>query len=282
MELLHAFTVLITIFVGILGKVCAEADFTQWHPPGPGDSRGPCPALNSLANHGILPRNGRGMTIPILIKGISQGLNVGNDLTIPVGTVGLLASDSLLKLSFDLDDLSKHDELIEHDASLSREDIYFGDNTRFNSEIWQSVVDFFRHDERVNTTAAARARFNRVKVQSGRNPEFTYSAKNMIISYTETAQYLSVFGNPLTGNPRVDWVRTFFEEERLPYNEGWRPPKMTTNLATVTAMTLELILAGGEVLPEGLEVTENLVGKILAGKPIEGIIGNPPIINRIL
>jgi len=26
--------------------------------PGPGDSRGPCPALNLLANHGYLPRNG--------------------------------------------------------------------------------------------------------------------------------------------------------------------------------------------------------------------------------
>lgn len=26
--------------------------------PGPGDSRGPCPGLNLLANHGYLPRNG--------------------------------------------------------------------------------------------------------------------------------------------------------------------------------------------------------------------------------
>lgn len=31
--------------------------------PGPDDSRGPCPALNALANHGILPRNGRDINL---------------------------------------------------------------------------------------------------------------------------------------------------------------------------------------------------------------------------
>ncbi|KAI7650197.1 hypothetical protein KC319_g11107, partial [Hortaea werneckii] len=29
-----------------------------FQPPGPHDRRGPCPGLNSLANHGYLPRNG--------------------------------------------------------------------------------------------------------------------------------------------------------------------------------------------------------------------------------
>ena len=29
-----------------------------WRAPGPGDQRGPCPGLNTLANHGWLPRNG--------------------------------------------------------------------------------------------------------------------------------------------------------------------------------------------------------------------------------
>lgn len=29
-----------------------------WQAPGPDDLRGPCPALNSMANHGYIPRNG--------------------------------------------------------------------------------------------------------------------------------------------------------------------------------------------------------------------------------
>ena len=31
----------------------------EYHPPGPTDQRSPCPALNTLANHGLLPRDGK-------------------------------------------------------------------------------------------------------------------------------------------------------------------------------------------------------------------------------
>lgn len=168
--------------------------------------------MNSLANHGILHRDGRGMDLPTLMKGISEALNVGSDLTMPVGTVAILSSDNKLGLSFDLNDLSKHDELIEHDASLSRDDYYFGDNHSFNESVWQSVLDYFEDADIVSLKAAAKARYNRVKTQSEQNPEFTYSAKNMVISYTETAQYLSVFGDPITGRPPVEWVKIFFGE----------------------------------------------------------------------
>lgn len=63
----------------------------------------------------------------------------------------------------------------------------------------------------------------------------------------------------------------------MPYNEGWRPSTIPTTLASVVAITLELVVAGGEILPEGLKMTENTVGKVLAGKPIEGLIGNIPL-----
>jgi hypothetical protein len=169
--------------------------------------------LNSLANHGILPRNGRGMTLPILTKGIWEGLHVAPDMTIPVGTVAMLSSNNPLGLSFDLDDLDKHDQIIEHDGSLSRNDAFFGDNHSFNRTIWQEVLNYFENDETVSITAAAKARFNRIKQQSEANPDFTYTVKNLVISYTETAQYLSTFGGPVNANPPVEWVRVFFGEQ---------------------------------------------------------------------
>lgn len=51
---------------GLLGSVASSVDPNNYRPepgyefqaPGPGDSRGPCPGLNLLANHGYLPRNG--------------------------------------------------------------------------------------------------------------------------------------------------------------------------------------------------------------------------------
>ncbi|PGH16317.1 hypothetical protein AJ79_01859 [Helicocarpus griseus UAMH5409] len=269
----------LVVFAGYLGLVSCEVDYNQWHPPGLGDVRGPCPALNSLANHGILPHSGKGMTYPVLLKGILEGLNVGFDLTVFAGTGGMLSRENPLELTFDLDDLTNHDLLIEHDGSLSREDIFFGDNNSFNETIWQSVVDYFRDAQAVNLAAAAKARLNRIKVQSERNPEFTFSAKNMVISYTETAQYLSVFGDPIQGNPPVEWVKIFFEQERLPYNEGWRRPSIQTNAVTLVPLIARLMAAGGQILPEALTMAENALEKILTGEPIEALVGRLPLIN---
>ena len=51
---------------GLLGSVASSVDPDNYRPepgyefkpPGPKDSRGPCPALNLLANYGYLPRDG--------------------------------------------------------------------------------------------------------------------------------------------------------------------------------------------------------------------------------
>jgi hypothetical protein len=51
---------------GLLGSVASSISPDNYRPepgytfqaPGPGDSRGPCPGLNLLANYGYLPRDG--------------------------------------------------------------------------------------------------------------------------------------------------------------------------------------------------------------------------------
>ncbi|KAF5354419.1 hypothetical protein D9758_010764 [Tetrapyrgos nigripes] len=40
----------------------------QWKAPGPNDLRGPCPGLNTLANHGFLPRDGRNINMPVILE----------------------------------------------------------------------------------------------------------------------------------------------------------------------------------------------------------------------
>jgi hypothetical protein len=60
----------------------------------------------------------------------------------------------------------------------------------------------------------------------------------------------------------------------LPYSEGWRPRAIPTTLASLVAMEQVLIAAGGEELPEGLELTENALKKVLAGEPLEAVVGN--------
>ncbi|PGH07283.1 hypothetical protein GX51_01827 [Blastomyces parvus] len=268
------------VFVVSFSSVSAAAGYARWRPPGPGDVRGPCPALNSLANHGILPHNGKQMTYPTLLKGILEGLNVGFDLTLVAGTGGMIGAKNPLQLYFNLDDLANHDLFAEHDASLSRSDIFFGDNNSFNETIWQSVLEYFRHDETVSFKAAAEARLNRIKTERARNPDFTFNAKDVVISYTETAQYLSVFGDPVTGHPNVDWIRIFFEQERLPYDEGWKRPTIQTNAVTLAPLIAKLMVAGGQIVPEVAWMVENILLKILTGQPIEGLIGRLPLINK--
>lgn len=65
------------------------------------------------------------------------------------------------------------------------------------------------------------------------------------------------------------------EEERLPYNEGWRPPTESTTLSTLGAMVLQLIAANKDALPEGLEITTNTLKLAFGGyDPITGLLAH--------
>lgn len=43
--------------------------------PAPGDSRSPCPALNALANHALLPRTGKSIPLPLLASVVHSAYN---------------------------------------------------------------------------------------------------------------------------------------------------------------------------------------------------------------
>jgi hypothetical protein len=65
------------------------------------------------------------------------------------------------------------------------------------------------------------------------------------------------------------------EEERLPYDEGWRPPSTQTTLLTLGDMILALNAANGEVVPEGLEITTNTLKLAFGGyDPVTGLLAH--------
>ncbi|KIW04492.1 uncharacterized protein PV09_04249 [Verruconis gallopava] len=53
---------------------------------------------------------------------------------------------------------------------------------------------------------------------------YLYGIKEVILSYGESALFLNMLGKD--GAAPLEWVRILFEEERWPYKEGWRPPKI--------------------------------------------------------
>lgn len=142
--------------------LASSQSFTIWTPPGPDDLRSPCPGLNSLANHGFIPHDGKGLTIPILIKGLKDGLNVGADFSTVIGGAGLLSvPSSPLATSFTLKDIRKHNFPIEHDASLSRADFNLdnGDNWMFNQSIFDTVLAYYDGMTETSIAVASAAKY---------------------------------------------------------------------------------------------------------------------------
>jgi len=88
------------------------------------DSRAPCPGLNAMANHGILPRDGRNISMKVLRSALEDTFNFSPTLT-------RNTTDSLVRLygrdTIDLGDLCAHN-VVEHDASFIRHDAYFEPN----------------------------------------------------------------------------------------------------------------------------------------------------------
>ncbi|KAH0368592.1 Cloroperoxidase, partial [Aureobasidium melanogenum] len=245
----------------------ASSNYPAWHPPQSGEVRSPCPGLNTLANHDICPRSGKGYTIPILTECLKKGFNVGADFTLLIGTAGIGSNPNPLEsgLYFDLDMLDRHDFLIEHDASLSRADASTGNNYSFNQTIFDTVLAYYSGMNDTSIPVASKARFNRVKTEASRDPDFSYSPVQFILSYGETALYLSTMGDPTTGVAPLEYVRSLFEEEKLPYELGWQPPQETTSLASLAAMVVELNAASGEQVPEGIILGENSLKAVFIG-----------------
>lgn len=95
-----------------------------YHPPGPGDSRSACPMLNAMANHGILPHDGKNITFRDLNTKVRQTFNFAPSFCffVPKFSANFL-DRSYFSDTFNLEDLSLHsDKAIEHDASLTRQD----------------------------------------------------------------------------------------------------------------------------------------------------------------
>ena len=127
--------------------ICAtDAETYEFISPSATDRRSPCPMVNTLANHGYLSRDGLNISMSDLVTAFNLSVNLESAATQLVGAKALLTSTTGNASTFNLDDLDEHG-VIEHDGSLSRADIYFGDNHSFNATIWDSVAALFNETQ---------------------------------------------------------------------------------------------------------------------------------------
>jgi hypothetical protein len=170
--------------------------------------------LNALANHGFLPRDGLNIDQDQVVVAFNKSINFIADSLVGIVQTALTTSTTGNSSTFNLADTAEHD-VIEHDGSLSRNDIYFGDNLDFDPEIWATTVAYFT-DEVVSIEVAATARANRVTAAKVANPEFNLTDPLLQNSYFETSLYLVSLGDKVEGNAPTEWVKVLFGERGFP------------------------------------------------------------------
>lgn len=178
--------------------------------------------LNTLANHGYVARNGMNISLADMQAGFEASINLEPEFSVGPFGVGVTASTTGRNDTLNLHDLLKHN-LIEHDASLSRKDAYFGDALNFDPEVWAGTSAVWRDTNAttISIEAAAKGRLARIAKDKVENPEYNLTSAGEAAGLGETALFVAVFGDKVDGNARVDWVDIFFRESRLPFAEGW-------------------------------------------------------------
>ncbi|KAI1172244.1 Chloroperoxidase [Nemania sp. FL0916] len=177
----------------VLGSACPYGTFK---PEAPGDTRGVCPMLNTLANHGFLPRNGRNINENQTVEALNKALNLDMDFGRFLFTAGRLSNPLPNATWFNLDHLDRHD-LFEHDGSLSRQDAYFGQWSRFNKTVWNWTTQYYTGDV-LDVQMVANSRAQRQMRSNLTNPKYQLSEVGYLFSVAENAAILSILGDKVT------------------------------------------------------------------------------------
>lgn len=165
--------------------------------------------INSLANHGFLPHDGRNVTLAQLQTALLDAVNLDPAATAVVGGLALTGTTTGRADTFHLSDLNQH-HVLEHDGSLSRPDRAAGDARAFDPAVWAGTLPHLAGAAAISVVAAARARAYAIRRSAASNPAFNMTADDQKNSLVESALYLSVFGNPVDGNAVTKHVRVLF------------------------------------------------------------------------
>lgn len=169
--------------------------------------RAPCPGLNSLANQGYLPRDGKNITLPRLEAALMEALHMS-------GTIAHALANSMQPLlradgTFDLVDARQHN-LVEHDRSLTRLDFRQGDNYTLQPQMLQAMLDDAEGGDLTLKTMAKTyiRRREEHKKSGGDSLGLSMWFKDMLI-------VVGFINSEATGHPTPEHTRLFYTEERF-------------------------------------------------------------------
>ncbi|KAI0548243.1 Chloroperoxidase [Xylaria curta] len=209
-------------FIPVLafGLALGQGQDHAWAPGGSNDFRGPCPMMNTLANHGYIPRDGRNITRENAVKGLADGLNFNPTLSNIMFDQAIIANPEPNATYFTLDQLNKHN-LLEHDASLSRTDAYFGNNHVFNETVFNETMRYWIGPV-IDANMIANSKVARQLSSKAFNPTYRFTALTEEFSLGEVVAPVIAFGDTDAVTVNKTLVEYFFKNERLPFELGWK------------------------------------------------------------
>lgn len=202
--------------------------------------RSPCPALNSLANHGFLPRDGKNVSQEMIRSAIMLVFAI--DPLLATVTGQLLER---LPPQFTLADLSTHD-FLERDASLVHDDAFFQKdpilvNLTLAAQLLERATGDGPADERLLTTQIlARYRRDRTRESAESNPAFHLLAAQRFQIMFEAASLLVVMGDRASATISARHARSFLVHERIPSNFQRSEQPITTARALRVILELQM------------------------------------------
>ncbi|KAJ5984207.1 hypothetical protein N7481_006306 [Penicillium waksmanii] len=191
--------------------------------------------LNTLANHGYLPHDGKDISEEQTITALGNVLNIDKEFATALFQNGVSANPEKNATTFSLSDLTRHN-VVEHDASMSRQDFYFGNDHTFNKAAFDETRSYWK-GSLIDIQSAANARQARIKSSKAMNPTFDIPESILSSSFGEAIFLIVVMGDKAAGTVQKIWVEYLFENERLPFELGWTKASDEISAADFSNMT---------------------------------------------
>ena len=169
----------------------------------------PCPIVNALITMGYLDRNDewKKEEVRCALKKIKMS-----------GLTSFLLTNTVHKtlkkenLPFTVKSLQKHN-VIEHDASISREDYHLGDNIRFNKKRFHLMYKYFKAKKKITLKEFTEYRYYLYEKSCKENEKFEFGSKQYSSTLAETCAIFILLSNDNYLN--LHKLEKVFQEETL-------------------------------------------------------------------
>ncbi|KAE8313873.1 hypothetical protein BDV41DRAFT_587828 [Aspergillus transmontanensis] len=187
--------------------------------------------MNTLANHGFLPHNGRNITRNTIIEGLSAALNFNASLASLMFDMAIVVNPEPNATFFTL-----------------RTDAYFGNNHVFNETIFEETKKYWT-EPTLDANMLANSKLARQISSKAYNPTYTFTSSMEQFSLGEVAAPIIAFGDIKNGKVNRTLVEYFFENERLPTELGWSRREEVVGLVDITGVTQMISNATNLITP---------------------------------